>query len=273
LNIIYKSGNNKNENQKKISGVIKLKNKLNINSKAVITLSTVATVMFLSAGCGTKTAKIPSKSIQKPNNIATNIMMAPKELDKISANSEKVMKEVDNKNWSKAQEEVKKIEKEKKTVSSKLRGSSRSNNNKLVHLNNTISKLKKAVMKKDALASKLEANKVKKVVPDIKDTYKNSIPTDIERMDAMARDVVINLENKDKNGARKAYKDLNAKWTIMRGQLGNKYKTDVDKFDKFSTNLARSLSLDNKDMIKRDTENLLSHLKVIKNDFTTQNKK
>lgn len=201
----------------------------------------------------------------------TQTATPPAQLDSIESDSEDIIDDVANNDWTAAQSKVSDI----KTNFSELKSILLSvpvSKDIINGLSSAIDGLDTAVGAKKSYDSRVQANKISKYVPDIYDYYMVTIPTDVSRLDSLGREIILNVENSDWTSASGNYKTAASLWSGLKLKLNSAYNNDIDSFQ--SNMDALKSAVDKKDSAETTNQAnmLLENVDTLETDFTSQNK-
>lgn len=240
----------------------------------------ILVIVLLLTGCQAKLTKTASPSPK--TNATTNVPSTssttaktttpPTQLDSIESDSEDIIGDVTNNDWTAAQSKVNNM----KTNFSNLKPmlvSASVEANTIDKLSSAINGLENAINAKKSYDSRVQANQVSKYIPDVYDYYTVTIPTDVSRLDYLGREIILNVENSDWSSASGNYKNASILWDTLKVKMNSTtYKKDINSFQ--SNMNALKAAIDKKDSTETTSQAnaFLENVDTLEADFTNQNK-
>lgn len=199
-----------------------------------------------------------------PNAMVKNAgrnVMPPKQLNVIHSNALGLMTDAEKKDWAAAQSKMKVIRTNYDQLRPLMQASSVPTN-RMNNLRNAISALEKQVSAKNSYATRVEANRVTRTLPDITDTYRATTPTNLSRLGYLGREMSLNVEKNDWRNAGINYNAAKTMWTSMGKQLGLTSNPG-------STNLSSSLENVGRAIASKSATNAKAGIKGLSNALTS----
>lgn len=227
-------------------------------------------------GCVAKQTPTPAPQQYKgtPNNIVKNIeknVMPPKQLASLKSNAEGIIIDAGTQNWTKIKNRLGFIKTDYNQLKL-LAQAAMIPNNVMSDLSVAIGGLEKQVAAKNILATKLEANKITKYLPDIADMYKLTVPSDVDRLGYLAREIDLNIDKNDWKAAKADYDSASTIWKGLKNRLSAAYKNDAAKFTTELNNISKAITDKNSRNVKTYVKRMEDVLAVIYKDFSKQTK-
>lgn len=231
-------------------------------------------ILASAAGCTARQAPAPTPQGYKtaPNNIvrnAQNNVIPPRQLAVLQSNAEGIIADADNKDWSKVQSRIAQI----KTCHSQLKPLMQASSvpaGTVNNMNNVIIGLEKQASAKNMYETKVEANKLTSILPDVAGMYKMIVPADVGRLGYLAREISLNVEKGDWRAAKTNYDNARTMWDSLRTQLNTTYRADSANFATCLNNVGKAITDRSVVRVKADTKRLSDALAVLEADFTRQ---
>lgn len=232
-----------------------------LNKSKILSLGLCAALLII-PGCGTsKTA------MYKRNKTSTKTTASvTAKLKSMQANAVDLMNSVTKKDWKKAKTKLTKVKKDLNSVKPMLKRDPAASK-KLDRLTTTIIRLDKNIKNKKPLATKTEANKVTGQLPSIADHLNTSIPTDLDRIQYLGRNIILSVEKKDFKGTVVNYNKIKPLWNSVKPKLSKSSINDSVKFDSLLNKLSSAIRSDVPANITKSSTALIRQVDVIKKDF------
>jgi cob(I)alamin adenosyltransferase len=228
-------------------------------------------LVVLLAGCQSQNNSAPSTPNNSTTPNAIQKTTQPKQLETIESNSEDIIDDLVKNDWIAAKAKVD----EMKTALAELKPQLQSANVSASLINgvqSSLAELEKQVAIKQTYQSKVQANAITKFIPDIADAYEAPLPTDLGRLDYYGREIILNVENKDWTAASDNIKKSKEIWLNLKQKLNDKYKNDIDQFNKSLDNLNNQISKQDAALTSKEANNLLELIDTLERDFNDQKK-
>ena len=144
-------------------------------------------------------------------------------------------------------------------------------NNTIFGLNTAIRILEQNIAQRRAFAAISQANHVAQLLADIYDYFNVIIPTDVMRLAYFARQIIVNVEQKDWAEAYQNYRRAMSVWERLYPELQGEYAGDVSDFNQVLSDL--NDAIDKKDYLKtiNAANKMLQLTDEISTDFMQQN--
>ena len=245
--------------------------------KIVLTL-TVCILISLT-GCQIVKEKIsepptPKNEISRktPSPKVSTKVSQPKQLETIESDSEDIIDDIDKKDWGKAQAKINEMKKNMTELKPILETASVSST-LINEIQTAITDLEKQVLTKKTYESKVQANKITKYVPDIADSFKTPLPTDLGRLDYLGREIILNVEVNDWTSAKTNLQKIRDIWSKLKTHVNSTYKDDINKYDESINKLGTYIDKHDAALTKKEANTFLDKTDVLENDFLKQNAK
>ena len=228
-------------------------------------------LLVLLAGCQATNNLTPSTPDSNTTPNAIPKTSPPKQLETIESDSEDIIDDLVKNDWIAAKAKVD----EMKTALDELKPQLQSANvsGELINgVQASLAELEKQVATKQTYQSKVQANAITKFIPDIADAYEAPLPTDLGRLDYYGREIVLNVENKNWTAASDNIKKCKTIWLNLQQKLNDKYKNDIDLFNKSLDNLNNQVIKQDAALTTKEANNLLEEIDTLEKDFSTQKK-
>ncbi|MBE6033781.1 MAG: hypothetical protein E7222_03665 [Clostridiales bacterium] len=144
-------------------------------------------------------------------------------------------------------------------------------NELISNMNAAITRLNQAVMQQNTQQAITQANQIMMYVADMLDYFDVMVPTDLNRLNFFARQIIIEAENNNWDQVNANYLEANQVWERLKPELGEQYSNDVNEFDLALSNLAEPIDSRNYQMTVDNANILLDRLDFLSNDFAEQN--
>ena len=233
------------------------------------TIIILVCLIILFTGCYAKTKTVsPSPSNSVPPTAQTST--PPTQLDNVESDSEDIIDDVVNNNWTAVQNRTADIKANFNDIKTILVSTSVSNDI-IDGFSSAIDGLENAVNAKKSYDSRYQANAISKYIPDIYDYYTVTIPTDVGRLDYLGREITLNVENSDWLSSSGNYEAANDIWNNLKSKLNATYKTDIDSFQNNMDALKTAINKKDSEETTKQASILLENVDTLENDFTKQN--
>lgn len=209
-----------------------------------------------------------ASSTISPKNQKVN---QPKQLEIIESDSEDIMDDINNSDWIKAQSKVNEIKKNMNELKPVLKSSNISSS-LIDGLQSTLTELEKQVTAKTIYESKVQANAITKFIPDIADSYKVILPTDLGRLDYIGREIILNVEKKDWISAMSNLNKGKEIWLRIKNNLNAVYQNDITKCADSIKNLDNFINKKDVSLATNEANIFLDKVDILEKDFSNQNK-
>ena len=90
--------------------------------------------------------------------------------------------------------------------------------------------LETQVQAKNAYAAKVQANAITRVIPDVYDHYRVTVPTDLGRLDYLGREILLNVEKGDWAAGRNTAAEVLRVWTRLKPTLNAAAQKSARRF-------------------------------------------
>ena len=146
--------------------------------------------------------------------------LPPGQLDELASAAEDIMVYAVNGDWAKAQQMVATIKMDLSSLESIFQSAGVSSS--LVDaIKKPLASLEQQVSAKNELDIKEQANQITKVIPDIYDYFKVTMPTDLGRLDYLGREVALNAQKGNWTVAGNSMSEIENVWARLKPNLNN----------------------------------------------------
>lgn len=198
-----------------------------------------------------------------------DLLPAPAQIEKIKANAEAVMDDVYAGDWQKAQTKVNLIKADMNELIPLLQDALVPK--ELIYgITLAIKNLEQNVMQKKIYPSISQANRITQFIPDLLDYFKVIIPTDVNRLNYLGRQMIVNVENADWVEANNNYLRAEKVWARLKPQLGTRYRQDIDEFEAILTKLGESINVQSYQDTIENANKMLDKLEQSEKEFIRQ---
>lgn len=199
-----------------------------------------------------------------------DLLKIPSQLDILESNAENIIDDIYAGDWEEAKSKVNLIIKTMNELMPFLQ-EAYVPNQIISGMNSAISNLEENVMRKKTYPAISQANQITRFVADMLDYFEIRIPTDVKKLDYLARQIIINIESNDWNEAKNNYMIAKRYWERLRPELNTKYSTDIAEFDMMLTDLGDAINRRSYESTIENTIRMLNGVKLLEKDFIEQN--
>jgi archaellum component FlaC len=235
----------------------------------------ITCVLVLIPGCQAKknttpapiTSTITSQTTLKSESQKTTTGNAeqPKQLQTIETDSEDIMDDISNNDWTKAQAKIVEMKSSLSELKPLLE-SAKVSSSFINGVQTALTSLEKQVAAKKAHEAKVQANAIRKFIPDIADSFQTKLPTDLARLDYLGREIILNFEGKDWTSAKSNFTNGKEIWTRVKNKLGSS-NSDIAKYDESLNNIGNYINNHDATAATKEINTLLDKLNVLENGF------
>ncbi len=195
----------------------------------------------------------------------------PQQLDKIESATEEILDNIAANDWMAAQSKVSEIESDFTKVKPKLKKAKIATDT-INGLSNAIKGLSTAVSAEMSYDARAEANKIFKFLPDVYDHYKNTVPTDLGRLNYLGHEIILNAEKYEWDAATTNCYTALELWGDLKTELKADYNNDVASFQNTIDDLQRAVESKDAAAVTKQAGTLLDQVVVLERDFLEQSK-
>ena len=196
-------------------------------------------------------------------------MIAPRQLDTLQSDLEDMIDDINNKDWQKATTKMDGITNTFYVLKPMIKAHMISNEI-INNIDNGIAQLQNAVAAKNAFKAKVQANLITGYIPDILDSYKVEIPTDVPRLEYLGRAIILDIENNDWDLANVNFQKAIKIWDVLQTKFSDSFSNIIDYGNQIKSLLQQSIS--NKDANKTTSilKDMLDKVDALKADYLMQ---
>ena len=246
-----------------------------MKQKQIIVMVELCVTILALTGCMTNTNQTaaPSASPMPTAMLSTAApsqgakTALPGELDKLESAAEDIMDDADSGDWTKAQQKVDTIQHNLTALESSFQTVGVPS--QLIDgIKTPLADLKKQVQAKNALQTKVEANRITKVIPDIYDYYQVTMPTDLGRLDYLGREVALCAEQGDWAAAGDSMNQIMDVWGRLKQSLNSAAQKSAADFQSSVDALSGDVSKQDASAVAKDSTALLDKVDVLEKAYT-----
>jgi len=182
-------------------------------------------------------------------------MIAPRQLDTLQSDLEDMIDDINNKNWQKATTKMDEITNTFYVLKPMIKAHMISNEI-INNIDNGIAQLKNSVTAKKAFQAKVQANLITGYIPDILDSYKVEIPTDVPRLEYLGRAIILDIENNDWDSANVNFQKAIKIWDVLQKKSTSTYSSLINYGNQIISLLQQAIG-------SKDAVNTISILKDV----------
>jgi len=182
-------------------------------------------------------------------------MIAPRQLDTLQSDLEDMIDDINNKDWQKATTKMDEITNTFYVLKPMIKAHMISNEI-INNIDNGIAQLQNAVTAKNAFKAKVQANLITGYIPDILDTYKVEIPTDVPRLEYLGRAIILDIENNDWDSANVNFQKAIKIWDVLQKKSTSTYSSLINYGNQIISLLQQAIG-------SKDAVNTISILKDV----------
>lgn len=202
--------------------------------------------------------------------IIPDLLPIPKQLDTIDSNTEDIMDDIYAKDWQKSKNKINTIKTNWNELIPLLQ-QALVPDNLISDLGQAINNLEQSVIRENSLQAIAQANHVTQYIPGILDYFKVIIPTDVNRLDYLGRQIIINVEGNEWASANNTYVIAKKVWERLKPELDAKYGNDSANFEKVLNILHDTISRRDYQATIDNANKILDQVDVLETDFKQQN--
>jgi len=182
-------------------------------------------------------------------------MIAPRQLDTLQSDLEDMIDDINNKNWQKATTKMDEITNTFYVLKPMIKAHMISNEI-INNIDNGIAQLQNSVTAKKAFQAKVQANLITGYIPDILDSYKVEIPTDVPRLEYLGRAIILDIENNDWDSANVNFQKAIKIWDVLQKKSTSTYSSLINYGNQIISLLQQAIG-------SKDAVNTISILKDV----------
>ena len=182
-------------------------------------------------------------------------MIAPRQLDTLQSDLEDMIDDINNKNWQKATTKMDEITNTFYVLKPMIKAHMISNEI-INNIDNGIAQLHKEITAKNAFQAKVQANLITGYIPDILDSYKVEIPTDVPRLEYLGRAIILDIENNDWDSANVNFQKAIKIWDVLQKKSTSTYSSLINYGNQIISLLQQAIG-------SKDAVNTISILKDV----------
>jgi uncharacterized protein YpuA (DUF1002 family) len=211
---------------------------MRVKRNYVIVVAELCATILALTGCmttptpATAPSVLPSLAPTLPTATSSQGAKAalPGELDALESAAEDIMDDADSGDWVKAQQKVNAIQQNLTALGSSFQ-SAGVPSQLIDGIGAPLAELGKQVQAKNALQTKIQANQITKVIPDIYDYYQVKTPTDLGRLDYLGREVALNVQQGDWTTANSNMTQIKDVWAKFKPTLNTAAQRSAADFE------------------------------------------
>ena len=190
----------------------------------------------------------------------------PGQLDELETAAEDIMDDADKSDWAKAQQKVDTIKKDLTALRPTFQ--SAGVQSQLVDgIRTPLASLEQQVLAKNALETKVQANQITKVIPDIFDSFQVTAPTDLGRLDYLGREVALNAEKGDWTAAGSSMSEIENVWARLKPNLNSAAQKSAADFESSINALSGDVQKQDATAVAKDSTALLDKVDVLEKAY------
>jgi len=182
-------------------------------------------------------------------------MIAPRQLYTLQSDLEDMIDDINNKDWQKATTKMDEITNTFYVLKPMIKAHMISNDI-INNIDNGIALLQKAVTAKNAYQAKVQANLITGYIPNILDSYKVEIPTDVPRLEYLGRAIILDTENNDWDSANVNFQKAIKIWDVLQKKSTSTYSSLINYGNQIISLLQQAIG-------SKDAVNTISILKDV----------
>jgi hypothetical protein len=238
-------------------------------------LSAIA-ILILFTACKSKnitpTEQGPAVSPPQTTTVAVQATTAPvqiketeppEQLEIIRSNSANIVFDVIKLDWERTAERFAAIKENMVQMKPVLEAAS-VQADLIGRLSTCVDNLEKSIAQKKVNESKSKANEITKYIPDIEDLYKVTVPTDLNRLSYLDREIHININQSDWDAANKNYNAAKTIWTRFASGLDKIHENLAANFSSSLEKLGKTIKDRNSKTAVLESNKILEHIGTLK---------
>ena len=193
-------------------------------------------------------------------------MARPRQLDELETAAEDIMDDAGAGNWTKAQQKVDTMKKDL-TALGPVFQSAGVPSSLVAGIQTPLKSLEQKVKSKDAMGTKVQANQITKVIPDVFDYFQVTTPTDLGRLDYLGREVALNAQQGDWTAAGSNMTQIKQVWARLKPNLNTAAQKNADSFESSVNTLSGDVQKQNATAVAKDSTTLLDKVGVLEKAY------
>jgi hypothetical protein len=209
-----------------------------------------------------------------PNNMLKQVeknVLPPKQLTALNLNALGIMNDVNKKDWTSAKSRMNQIRTDYNQLRPLMQASSVPSA-KITSVRKAIDGLEKQIAAKNAYETKLGANKLTKVLPDVTDMYGTTVPSDLNRLGYLGREISLNVEKNDWKDAGINYKNAMTMWTSLTKKMGLNSNINSVNYSTSLGNMGKAITSKSAASVQMGTKGLSDALSSLESYFNNLGK-
>lgn len=242
---------------------------MRVKRKQIIVMAELCAAILALTGCMTTNQTAAPSALPSITAAPSQGAKAalPGELDKLESAAEDIMDDADNGDWTKAQQKVDTIQQSLTALASSFQTAGVPS--QLIDgIKTPLAELGKQVRAQNALQTKIEANRITKVIPDIYDYYQVTMPTDLGRLDYLGREVALGAEQGDWAAARDSMNQISDVWGKLKTNLNSVAQQSAADFESTVNALSGDVDKQDATAVAKDSATLLDKVDVLEKAYT-----
>ncbi|WP_205666580.1 hypothetical protein [Aminipila luticellarii] len=139
------------------------------------------------------------------------------------------------------------------------------------NMNVAVNNLNQYVAQNNRNQSLAYANQITMYIADVLDYFNADLPTDINRLEYLGRQIILNVENMNWSGASANYSEIEKIWERLRPSINEEYASDIEELEGIMTRLGEAISSRIYQTAIDNTNLFFDQLDVLKTDLSQQN--
>lgn len=203
----------------------------------------------------------------QPTPTQSMLPAIPSELDALESGAEDIIDQINSGDWAQAQSTVNAMKQYLADLEPSFRAAGVPE--ALVNeIRTRLTMLEAQVRAKNAHAAKVQANAITRVIPDIYDHYRVTVPTDLGRLDYLGREILLNVEKGDWAAARNTAAEVLRIWTRLKPTLNAAAQKSAADFESTVNALIADVGRQDSAATTRDANALLDKVDVLEQAYT-----
>ena len=196
-------------------------------------------------------------------------MIAPQQVDTMESDLEDMIDDINNKDWKKTTIKLNEISDIFYVLKPMLKAHMISKEI-INNIDNGITQLHKEITAKNAFQAKVQANLITGYIPDILDSYKVEIPTDVPRLEYLGRAIILDIENNDWDSVNVNFQKAIKIWDLLQKKSTSTYSSLINYGNQIISLLQQSIS--SKDAVNTTSilKDVLDKIDALKADYLMQ---
>lgn len=194
------------------------------------------------------------------------LKMAPIGLEEIETAAENIIDAIDMQNWDEANSQLSIIKNNFNKLEPILQENSVSPS-LIYNLSGAIVNLGEEIASKKEYESKVQANLITLLISYILDYYKAEIPTDIDKLDFLGREIILNVEKGDWDSVNDNLDYINVIWKDLEPRLSSEKKQDITEFSQIIGSLGQFIKNKDADQTIEKANDMLDKINTLERNF------